>query len=291
MVVLDGTGMAPPNDLLPEICVDDYILPRVSAAAWGALLKRNDANPHLFRYGGRLVRLNHDGSTPILQEVTRGVLRHELGRSARWCVERGHNKVPALPPFHVVDDMLAYPDQPLPHLDRVTQVPVFSPAGALISIPGFNAEAGIYYAPHVGTSIPEVPLNPSRSDVHRARSILMKDLLGDFPFTSEAERAHAIAAALLPFVRSMIHGATPLHLFEKPTPGTGAGLLASVLCYPALGGSPTIMTLGNSEDETRRTLTAKLGESPVCTAPGSLDTHLCYAAWHSSYSSRASIGV
>ena len=29
----------------------------------------------------------------------------------------------------------------------------------------------------------------------------------------------------------------------------------------------------------------------ACTAPGSLDTHLCYAAWHSSYSSRASIGV
>ncbi len=28
-----------------------------------------------------------------------------------------------------------------------------------------------------------------------------------------------------------------------------------------------------------------------CTAPGSLDTHLCYAAWRSSYSSRASIGV
>ena len=31
--------------------------------------------------------------------------------------------------------------------------------------------------------------------------------------------------------------------------------------------------------------------SPLCTAPGSLDTHLCYAAWRSSYSSRASIGV
>ena len=32
-------------------------------------------------------------------------------------------------------------------------------------------------------------------------------------------------------------------------------------------------------------------ESGDCTAPGSLDTHLCYAAWRSSYSSRASIGV
>ena len=262
MVVLDGTGVAAPNDLPPEICVHDYILPRVSAAAWGALLKRNDADPHLFRYGGRLVRLHHDGSTPTLQEVTKGVLKYELGRSANWYMESGHNKVPALPPFHVIDDMLAYPDPPLPHLDRVTQVPVFSPAGVLISTPGFNEEAGIYYAPQVGPSIPEVPISPSPSDVQLACSIL-EDLLADFPFTSKAERAHAIAAALLPFVRSMIHGATPLHLFEKPTPGTGAGLLASVLCYPALGGSPTIMTLGNSEDETRRTLTAKLGESPV----------------------------
>ena len=34
------------------------------------------------------------------------------------------------------------------------------------------------------------------------------------------------------------------------------------------------------------------GRRPIrCTAPGSLDTHLCYAAWRSTYSSRASIGV
>ena len=32
-------------------------------------------------------------------------------------------------------------------------------------------------------------------------------------------------------------------------------------------------------------------EATDCTAPGSLDTHLCYAAWRSTYSSRASIGV
>ena len=38
-------------------------------------------------------------------------------------------------------------------------------------------------------------------------------------------------------------------------------------------------------------LTQTADVSARCTAPGSLDTHLCYAAWHSSYSSRASIGV
>ena len=31
--------------------------------------------------------------------------------------------------------------------------------------------------------------------------------------------------------------------------------------------------------------------TPSCDRAGSLDTHLCYAAWRSSYSSRASIGV
>ena len=36
---------------------------------------------------------------------------------------------------------------------------------------------------------------------------------------------------------------------------------------------------------------ARYREAFHCTAPGSLDTHLCYAAWRSSYSSRASIGV
>ena len=35
----------------------------------------------------------------------------------------------------------------------------------------------------------------------------------------------------------------------------------------------------------------RLRRYPRCTAPGSLDTHLCYAAWRSTYSSRASLGV
>ena len=40
-----------------------------------------------------------------------------------------------------------------------------------------------------------------------------------------------------------------------------------------------------------RHLVMKALNMALCTAPGSLGTHLCYAAWRSSYSSRASIGV
>ena len=67
---------------------------------------------------------------------------------------------------------------------------------------------------------------------------------------------------LLPFVRPMIDGATPLHIIEKPTPGTGASLLVDVLMYPATGRPAVAMTEGRSEDEWRKRLTALLLSSP-----------------------------
>ena len=44
-------------------------------------------------------------------------------------------------------------------------------------------------------------------------------------------------------------------------------------------------------DREQRATERRIKAAKLCTAPGSLDTHLCYAAWRSSYSSRASIGV
>jgi putative DNA primase/helicase len=84
------------------------------------------------------------------------------------------------------------------------------------------------------------------------------ELLGDFPFVGDAEKAHAVALLLQPFVRELIAGPTPLYIIEKPTPGTGASLLVEVLTYPALGRSPGFLTEGRDEDEWRKRLTAKL---------------------------------
>ena len=207
------------------------------------------------------MRLQQDDATVSLLELTGPRLRHELGRAAFWYVLSRDGRVPALPPQYVVDDMLAHPNPLLPHLERVTAVPVFGPTGSLVTAPGYHVEARIYYAPATSFIVPTVPSTPTPTDLRLARTLLVEDLLGDFPFTGDAELAHAVSAALLPFVRSLVEGPTPLHLIEKPSPGTGAGLLAQVLCYPALGRGPTVMTLGRSEDETRRTLTAKLGET------------------------------
>ena len=37
------------------------------------------------------------------------------------------------------------------------------------------------------------------------------ELLGDFPFTGDAERPHAVGFLLLPFLRELVDGPTPIH--------------------------------------------------------------------------------
>lgn len=98
---------------------------------------------------------------------------------------------------------------------------------------------------------------------------LVQDLLADpkpplpkLNRLGEADRAHALALSLLPLVRELIVGPTPLHLISKPAPGTGGTLLAEVLLYPALGRWPAAQAAPPDEGEWRRVLFAALWGHP-----------------------------
>jgi hypothetical protein len=77
---------------------------------------------------------------------------------------------------------------------------------------------------------------------------------------------------VLPFVRPMVTGATPLHLLEKPTSGTGGTLLAHLTCYPALGVFPTSVSQPPDESEWRRCLLSWLRDSPTVILIDNLST-------------------
>ncbi len=246
------------RDNLPEIDAGDLDLPRVAAAAWEALQGKNEP-PYLFRYGGLPARLKQDDTNrPALQIVNEAGLRHILARSADWYEVRKTGSQPALPPLHVVRDMLAEPDKPLPVLIGIAEAPTFASDGTLHSTPGYHITARMLYAPAPGFNVPDVPAKPTAEDIARARSLILDDLIEGFPFTGDAERAHAVALYLLPFVRSLIDGPTPLHLIEKPTAGTGASLMVDALAFAAIGASPGVMTEGRDEDEWRKRITARL---------------------------------
>src|SRR5207248_549540 len=96
--------------------------------------------------------------------------------------------------------------------------------------------------------------------IARARSFIVEDLLGDFPFTEQADRAAAVALFLLPSVRAMIPGLTPMHGVESPTVGSGKGLLADVLVRPAFGQHGGMIAEARDDDEWRKRIGAKLRE-------------------------------
>lgn len=273
-----------PERVLPRIDADNQCLPAVTEQALNALQEGNDP-PRLFRYGSLPSRIETDDQgAPLIRPLTEDRMRYALARAAHWyCWDPElEAERDAMPPMSVVKDVLATPGIPLPILTRIVQAPVFSPSGELQLEPGYHPASQTYYSPALGFTVPPVPERPTGADIKEARNLIVTELLGDFPFTSDAERAHAVALLLLPFVRDFIAGPTPMHLMEKPAPGTGSSLLANVLTYPALGRPASVMTQGKGDEEMRKRLTSTLLKGPavvlIDNLSGTLDSATLAAA-------------
>jgi hypothetical protein len=250
------------DEALPTIMVSGRPMRDISTDAWGVLTKIN-LPPFLFQRGHLLVDIiRDDHRNPVLRTMDKVALKGVLDRIADFVRETKEGILPARPPSDVVADMMAAKDLPLPLLLGLVQAPIFTSHGVLDMTPGYQPETCCYLHLKDGSSIPPVPVMPDSTTISRARTILLDELLGDFPFVSDADRAHAVSALVLPFVRLMIDGPTPLHLFESPTPGSGKGLLVEAITIPASGRGPAVMTEGRDEEEWRKRITAKLLQSP-----------------------------
>ena len=253
-----------------RINADIQNLADVTGQGWRAIHEANDP-PHLFRHGSSPVRIEFDDDgEPTFRTLGEDRMRHEVARVAQWykvkSSGRGANRatfdVDAMPPRAVVLDMLATPNIDLPIVNRVVEAPVFTADGCLQLEPGYYPRGSVYYHPARGFTVPPVSERPTAADMAEARRLICDELLVDFPFVSDAERAHAVSLFLLPFARDLIDGPTPLHLFEKPSPGTGATLLVEMLAYPAIGRSIPVMTEAGRDEEWDKRIVAKLRNGP-----------------------------
>ncbi|MGA2621555.1 MAG: hypothetical protein ABSF26_28465 [Thermoguttaceae bacterium] len=243
----------------PRIDAGNQDLEIVTAQAWEALQASNKPE-RLFRCGGRPSRIEtDDDGAPIVRALDPDRMRYEVARAADWFrISKEEEEVPASPPKDVVRDVLAQPDMPLPVLIRIVEAPIYAADGTLQTSPGYHRTGRIYYAPAIGLVVPDISAEPTPNEISTARQLVCEELLGDFPITSESELAHAVALFLLPFAREIIgNGATPIHLVEKPSPGTGATLMVDCLAYPAIGRPVAAMTEGRDEEEWRKRLTSK----------------------------------
>jgi hypothetical protein len=250
---------------LPEGCLyagDDQDLKIGTEQAWQKLRDHNEP-PYVFRRGGVPIRLTrNDKGQLVFQDLNEDRLRNELAKAAAWVKFGSKNKpVPAAPPSKIVANMLADIEIPLQVVTRIVYAPIVAAEGTIQTAPGYHEATRTYY-PAPGLDIPDVPVAPTQADITKARELLLEPLV-DFPFVSEAERAHAIALCLLPFMRELIDGLTPLHLIEKQAVGTGAGLLAKVALFPALGNEVSAQPATGDDDEWRKRITSILLSGPT----------------------------
>jgi len=251
------------NDL--QVCLTMKRLPEAVAEAQAALVAYN-APPLIFQQDGELVRLTPGGNGSsgaggpggALVLVSPADLRCDLAYAARWYERAGDDDgglKPIFPPPLIVHDLMRRAAAWAPPLRGVVRFPVFGNGWRLLDAPGYHADDGLYYAPDHAT-LPPVPDAPDDAAVAAARALICDDLLGQFPFAADGHGAAAVAALLVPFVRHRIEGATPLHLFDSPQPGTGKTLLADVVSIPALGREPAANTEIANGDELRKWVTA-----------------------------------
>lgn len=136
--------------------------------------------------------------------------------------------------------------------------PFFTKAGNLHASPGYDPTSRMYYNPPGGFELRAPSARPSNDEVARAKALLLDDVLRDFPFDGDAERAHAVALVLLPFVRAMIDGSTPIHWIDKPAAGTGASKLVNVISLLSVGSEAEPVSEETTEDGWRKKISTSL---------------------------------
>jgi hypothetical protein len=264
---------------LPTLRADEGDLGRAVERVWSLLVGSN-RTPWVYRFAGQLTWVvPDDEGRPVATTITEERLRHMLARLAIWKRLNAKGElVAAPPPLSVVKSVLATPDPALPVLVGIVNTPVFGRNGKLLTSPGYHPDARLLYAPMSGFTVPAISVRPSAAEIAGARNLLCEDLLGDFPFVGPAELAHVVALLLLGFLRGMIDGPTPLHLIEKPTPGSGATLMVDAIATILTGAGASVMTEGRDDEEWRKRVTAKLRQIPAIVLIDNLRNKLDSAA-------------
>jgi predicted 3-demethylubiquinone-9 3-methyltransferase (glyoxalase superfamily) len=260
-VPINRTQLGP----LPDIQLNNRQLLAVIADAWSAVHAANQIDPppstgkpFLFQCGGALVRIAEADDGPTIDHMNETSMYGVLARSANWNRIVGDLVVATSPSKDAARDMLVNPDTNLPHLESLIRTPAFGKDGCLISSLGYHATDRLWLFSDASLKVPEVPAEPTADQITAARSLLLDDLFVDFPFVTPSDRAHAVAAIILPFIRRMIDGATPIHLVEAPTMGSGKGLLTNLISIVTTGVACDVRTMPEHEDDVRKMLTAEL---------------------------------
>lgn len=248
-----------PSDLtngLPVIAINNRQFRDIINDSWEAIkLKTKNV---LFRKSGKLVKLMLD-DVPSIDFINEKHMHGYLTDSANWVNVTAQGFRSVLPLDKLAEN-LVYCDHPIkkdiPELESIVCTPMFNCKGFLVNTSGYNVDGKVWFVEDI--KISPVPAFPSELEISTAKQWLVDELFVDFPFVSKVDLTHLLAALFLPFVRQLIDGCTPMHVFEAPIPGSGKSLLTDLISIVFMGQECEGRTLSGAEEEVRKSLTAQL---------------------------------
>ena len=220
-----------------------------------SLINSNLVDPEVFHRSGQLCQVRSDELNQLkIEQLSVAGVRSRLARAADWYkwtpVGRGEKRVAEkrnyTVPLHITQYLMAceslgdfYP------LQGIVNHPVLRDDGSWHSEPGYDQQTQYFINPG---SV--VGLENHKMSVDEAVSLIIDELLVDFPFESQASIANAIAFALNPLIRPLIKEApTPLFVFNAPVSRTGKGLIIDTIHRVVAGLPVNVSTPAESEEE------------------------------------------
>lgn len=218
--------------------------------------------PGLYVRSGALVWLKVDEENhPVVQQLGADNLRAHIadqfrtyrmvkigsGDTAKWDERR------SVPAKVTCSTLLGRKDWDLPVLRGIVTSPVLRPDGRLLQTAGYDEDTGLYLVPRL--PLEAVPDAPSDEQVAAAREMLLGEVLCDFPFVADSDRAQYVALLLSPIIRPMVPVPTPLGVITATAPGSGKGYLSEVLAH--LYGF-SMLSWSENDAELRKAITTQL---------------------------------
>lgn len=217
-----------------------------------------------YQRGGLIVTVCSDPGTKEtrIQDVTQPALVRALAGAATWerYDARSKDWVRTDPPARhaaVLFDSSTYPH--LPVLSGLARQPYLRPDGSLMREAGFDSGTGMFGVFDARAFI--IPSHPTREDAMAALAVL-RDLLAEFSFAREVDRAAALTGILTASIRPSLPLAPMFHM-RAHMPGSGKSYLCQLISAFATPQRGTPTSFPAEDEECRKLLLAELLRAPA----------------------------
>jgi putative DNA primase/helicase len=261
-----------PTRRLPSVTLGRLKVEAADAILAG--IRDYNERPHTFQRDGQLCRLRDVEGTMRIDDLDRVSCVTHLSREFRFMAMTQNKQTKEWEMMStdlsqaVAEFVLAEANHRVPVLNAVRYMPAFGLDGTLRQESGYDPGTKSWLAL---SQVIQIPEHPTASDLAWAMDMI-DSFLHDFRFVSQADRANAIAFLLLPFLRNMIIGPTPLHLVASNTPGAGKGKFVKNCGLISTGIIPNETALPREEAEVSKTLVTKIRGGDQIIMLDNLDT-------------------